>query len=858
MTGPLVLATGEVDFLAQSIARIDGRNLRLSALEAKLLDYLVKRPGASVGRDELMDAVWAYNAASSSRTLAVTVFRLRTKIEEDPAHPKHIITVYGHGYRFVPHTGPVGVVAEPTSGPRFVGRRGELHRLKTLCKYGPLIATVTGPPGVGKSRITRELGRALAIEGFAIVTCDLVNANTLETLARAVARGFGLSLRGQDAPAVSAAVASAVRDYPGRTMIILDEADRVLGPIAALSPTWVAAGAAVVCTSRERISCRGEEVVDLGPLSTEDAAILYREVTGQPLNLHVEELVAHLDGLPLAIEIAAGHDGKLTAADIEALGSALEASWVLLSAEEQRALSRFTHFRDGFDLSAAEAILGPEEDWLALDILDRLDRCSLLNVDRKRRFSLLESVRAFAASKADPVAVEHSRQRLAEHFLALAGPILSTSNRYRTSEVDLRDNIANLIEISTWTDRPADAAQAILAMRHAMLTICADRELCQRATVALETLDLDDSLRARLLSMRGVVAYGWRTDEDSRTDVNRAIALLEPKNQAHHTAEAHIEAAHIDARDHKPVGADEHLQRAQALLQNVGHTRLHWRLLMARTETLALSGDRQGALEAVQDAQNRAESDLNGGELAWSFWREGQTRLRFGEPNEGVAANRRALALARTVGDVRLERVASGSLAIGLQHCGDIEEAMEVHQQSLELHRIAGCVEDVAIGLGNMGNVYQELGEMGLAMEHYDRALKLNAELGDDVRSGVVYGSRAMGFHRMGQLAQADEGYRACVDILRPANRVLQLSFILCFQALLALEFGRDDEADALLEEVTDNLARFSNQDIEATLQLVKARVAGDLGEAIVRAKQIQSPIVRLAVTLVSAGGVDP
>jgi len=847
-----------VNFVAQSVYRTDGRDLRLSALEAKLLGYLADRPGAAVGRDEIMDAVWAYNPTSSSRTLDVTVFRLRTKIEQDPAHPKHIITVYGHGYRFVPHDGPAIAAPEPISGPKFVGRQTELGRLATLCKYGPVLATVTGPPGVGKSRIARELGRILGAAGYAIITCNLADADTMETLARAVAAGFGLAMRGQEVSQVSEAIAGALRSYPGRTVILLDEADRALGPIATLSKAWVAAGAAVVCTSRERISCRGEEVVDLGPLSAEDSASLYGQVAGQDIDADVEELVAHLDGLPLAIEIAAGHAGKVSAADIEALGSALEASWVLLSVDEQAALSRFTTFRGGFDLSAAEALLGPEDSWLSLDILDRLDRCSLVAVDRQRRFHLLESIRAFAASKATQSSIDESRDRHAAHYLSLVSPILQGRGRYPTSEIDVRNNIANLIEISTWIDRPRDAALALLALRHALLTIGADRELFQRVAHALEVLEIDDTLRARLHCTLAVVGHTWRTHQESKADLDRALELLDPDLEPTWTADCHVDCSHTASRERRPADAIAHAERAQALLGGQDRERLLWRALICHGDALGLQGDRDAALACVKRAQEMARSAFNGSEFAWSLWREGQARLRFGDADAGVDANRRCLQLARSLGDVRLERVVSGSLAISLQHQGDVHGALEIHQQSLELHRIAGCREDVAIGLGNMGNVYQELGEMELAMAHYERAIALHEELGDEVRHGVVIGSRGMAHHRMGDLDAADADYRECLARLQPANRVLQVSFIFCFRAILALDRGLEVDARAHIAAAEDGMKSFKNQDIEATHRLVVGRLEGDAREAIATAQAVKSPVVRLAVTLVSAGSVDP
>ena len=77
-----------------------GRPVRLSAQEFKLLVHLVRHPGLVLSRDELLDAVWGYQATPETRTVDVHVSWLRQKLEPDPHSPRYIVTVYGLGYRF--------------------------------------------------------------------------------------------------------------------------------------------------------------------------------------------------------------------------------------------------------------------------------------------------------------------------------------------------------------------------------------------------------------------------------------------------------------------------------------------------------------------------------------------------------------------------------------------------------------------------------------------------------------------------------------------------------------------------------------------------------------------------------------
>jgi two-component system alkaline phosphatase synthesis response regulator PhoP len=89
-----------VDFRRAEVTR-GGRALELSAREFKLLRYFIEHRGATLSRDELLNEVWGYDAMPSTRTVDVHVAWLRQKLEENPRHPVHILTVHGMGYKFV-------------------------------------------------------------------------------------------------------------------------------------------------------------------------------------------------------------------------------------------------------------------------------------------------------------------------------------------------------------------------------------------------------------------------------------------------------------------------------------------------------------------------------------------------------------------------------------------------------------------------------------------------------------------------------------------------------------------------------------------------------------------------------------
>jgi two-component system alkaline phosphatase synthesis response regulator PhoP len=101
LAGPGAYAFGDVrvDFRKAEVFR-SGAAVTLSALEYKLLAYLIERRGVVLSRDELLDRVWGYDATPTTRTVDVHVASLRQKIEPNPAKPRWILTVHGLGYRF--------------------------------------------------------------------------------------------------------------------------------------------------------------------------------------------------------------------------------------------------------------------------------------------------------------------------------------------------------------------------------------------------------------------------------------------------------------------------------------------------------------------------------------------------------------------------------------------------------------------------------------------------------------------------------------------------------------------------------------------------------------------------------------
>lgn len=90
----------EIDFAHLKVRR-KGKEWDLTALEMEILKYLIAQRGKVVSRNDLLDKIWGYESYPTTRTIDNHILKLRKKIEDDPAHPRHIISVYAAGYRFI-------------------------------------------------------------------------------------------------------------------------------------------------------------------------------------------------------------------------------------------------------------------------------------------------------------------------------------------------------------------------------------------------------------------------------------------------------------------------------------------------------------------------------------------------------------------------------------------------------------------------------------------------------------------------------------------------------------------------------------------------------------------------------------
>jgi predicted ATPase/DNA-binding winged helix-turn-helix (wHTH) protein len=398
----LALEDGWVD-LTHGLVHRGAAPISLTGKETDLLAWLGARPGYAASREELQREIWGYADSIVSRTVDTTVRRLRMKIEADDANPVHLLTVHGVGYRFAPPAAtPSTAPARPGPPPlaeasAFFGREAEIAAVEAGLRSARLV-TLTGPPGIGKSRLATRMSR-----GRSTWWCDCADATRPAELAAALARVLRIEIGEGD-------LAEALRGL-GPALLVLDGVEGLDGDARALPARWLRAAPqlAIVATSRRIAHLPGELAVELGPLGSEAAlGLLSDRISGpRPPAAALASLVARVDAHPLALELAAARLLVLSPAQLEArlgrlldLGGALRAGVQeavdALTPEERGVLRAASVFRGGFTLEGLEAVADGDVAGALLALRERSLLRPVVDDPLGRRFALYDVVRELA------------------------------------------------------------------------------------------------------------------------------------------------------------------------------------------------------------------------------------------------------------------------------------------------------------------------------------------------------------------------------------------------------------------------------------------------------------------------------
>ncbi|MBL8362088.1 MAG: tetratricopeptide repeat protein [Rubrivivax sp.] len=769
----------------------------------------------------------------------------------------------------------------PPERDAFVGRAADLRALARRFEAGARLVTVLGAGGTGKTRLARRYGRAwLGDWPGGVYFCDLADARTPDGILYAVALALAVPLA-QDDPAGQLAHAIAGR---GRCLVILDNFEQIVAHAAATVGRWLdrAGEAGFVVTSRERLRLPGEAVHPLEPLEIATEAVPLFEARARALQpswspgaeerATVAEIARLLDGLPLAIELAATRITLLTPRQILArlgdrfamlrgssaagsrqatLRATIDWSWQLLAAWEQAALAQAAVFEGSCSLSDCEAVIDlstwPEAPPV-IDVVQSLVEKSLLRcrhpdaAGADARYGLYASIRDYARQRLAEAPVEASEQawrRHGEHY------------RRRGSDAAI-DALSQAGAASLRQELLEDLDNIVGACRRAL-----DRG---DAGIAVDTF------RAAWSVLRLQGPLGLAVDLGTRVE---AVTQARPELQAAALLACSEAADEGGRRDAAQRCAERLLQLSEAR----GDPLRAGRALSQLGQIARAHGDLERARQHLDAAlvHHREAADRIGEAL--TLQRLGAVVADCGRMDEARRHFDAALALAREHGDLRLQAGLLGSIGRTCYFTGQAEQALVAVTQALAVCRAAGDRRHEATLTINLGLLHLESGDFRGSRPWLEQALQAHRDMGHRWGEATALTNLGILATKLGEAARAEDDLEAALAIARELGDRPHEGELLGLIAGLLRDAGRHGEACTLYEQALAIQREVGNRRLEGSIlgELGKARAADGrlqaalacLTEAVAIHHELGNPqeeglhLGDLAATLAATGDLD-
>jgi predicted ATPase/class 3 adenylate cyclase len=591
----------------------------------------------------------------------------------------------------------------PVPGTPFLGRERELGEVQELLE-GTRLLTLTGPGGIGKSRLGLQAAGAAADafpDGvFWVPLAALRDPSlVLEETAQALGAGDGL--------------ADHVADKA--LLVLLDNFEHVIEAAEGVAELLGACpNLRLVVTSRELLRLPGEQAYPVPPLQPQDGRELFlaRARAADPgfaMSDAVGELCARLENLPLALELAAARARVLSPEQLvdrlgqrldllkagrgadprqQTLRATLEWSHDLLNADEKRLFACLAVFRGGCTLDAAEHVAGAE-----LDVLESLVDKSLLRHGGER-FSMLETIREYAVGQLTETSLAH---RHAEYYLALAehaAPHLLGSDQ------------------KAWSDQ--------LEVEHDNLRAALDHfaetgagELEQRLAGALW----------RFWQRRGHYTEG-------QGRLERALAADERPTEARAWALFGAAVLVGDKRRDAAAAARALFEQALALFDELGDAHASARVRMNLGVTALQEGELDRARIFSEEAVRTFEQFGDGDYIAMSMRNLAYAYSELGDRERARTLHEEVARRARAIGNVHLEGQVLGELAESALEEGRVEEALPPLKKSTQIFVELADPTEIASSLSYFARALVLTGREEAAAQILARAQTTFDELG--------------------------------------------------------------------------------------------------------------------------------
>jgi predicted ATPase/class 3 adenylate cyclase len=620
----------------------------------------------------------------------------------------------------------------PLALTSFVGRAADFERLAGLVEDERLV-TLTGPGGSGKTRLATEVARDANRRGEVVWLAELAPLRDGGLVAQAVAAAVGIEAGPESLDDLLA------RPELLAGLLVLDNCEHLLDPCATFTATVLAAAPElhVLATSREPLGLAGEQEWPVGPLDVPDDSLRDRDhltrVESVQLLLDraravrpameldsndvgpVVRICRALEGIPLAIELAASRLRSLSLADLaehlndqlsvlvrhqpagpdgarhRTLRMTLDWSYDLLTDQQRTLAQRLSVFAGGFRLDAVEAVCGSDFD--VLDGIDELVAKSWVTFDPvTARHRLLEPLRQYLAERLNEAGETEAIRRT--HAAWVVGLAEAAERGFFTDQ-------------AAWARR-LDAEQANIRAALVGAMDHGDGVTALRIAAALGypwfTMGQPD---ARILLDRALAAAG-RVDDRLRARALLAVGMLAQDASEYDTAE--------------PL-----LEEALALFRSCGSRRGQaWTLTwLARRSP----GEEETARARLEEALRIFRETQHAPGIAWSLAFLAGTRLDADDLEGAAGLAEEALEAATEANATQPMAEALRLLGQVALDQGDLPGARRRLEEAAALHRSAGDRWQEIVAASQAGNVAALMADLPTALDHYTRSVDLIDEI---------------------------------------------------------------------------------------------------------------------------------
>jgi predicted ATPase/DNA-binding SARP family transcriptional activator len=707
-----------------------------------------------------------------------------------------------------------------------VGREDERLEVALQLRRSRLV-TLTGVGGIGKTRLAREVAGAVVgeyAEGVWLVALEALSEGS--QVVRQIGSGLGLREEAGRTPLQS--VTEHLRQK--RLLLVLDNCEHLLEACARVVTHLLQACAQlrILATSREALGITGETAWAVPCLALPDVehlpqanATLLRVLMGyESVQLFVERVQAvhktfaltrsnaqavarvcsRLEGIPLALELAAARIKAMTVEQIAArldnelglltggsrtaqsrqqtLRATLDWSYTLLSEAEALLLGRLSVFAEGWSLDAAEQVCSGSgiERGRVLDLLTSLvDKSLVAFVEREAggRYRLLEMVRQYGAEKLEMTGnTNRIKAQHRDYFLTLAEETVPKLTEEGVWLERLEAERANLRAALNWCKAEEDGAQAGMQLAGALYRFWeisghySEGRAYLSEALAREGAGGRTKERARALNGAGVLGYyqgdyvvSWFLQEES-------LAIFRELGDRQGVARSLNDLGDVAAAQGKRDAARTLYEESLAIFQELGNRHGAASLLHHLGQIMREQGDFERARSLYEESLSLRRNLGDRESVAWSLHHLGNVAGAQGDYVVSWSLQEESLAIFRELGNPQGIAWSLNDLGNVTVAQGDHDAARGLYEESLAIFRELGNRHGAASLLHQLGRVVCQQGDYGEARALYEESLAIFRELGNQQGAGWLLSAQGRVAFEQGDCEKARAMYQEGISIL--------------------------------------------------------------------------------------------